>query len=560
MVAAANPAAALAGCRVLVAGGSAADAAVAVQAALAVVEPQSSGLGGGSMITYYDAASGRTRFFDGLAAAGATVTAGLTVPTAEEQAGGVRAFDSGVDYSARAAAVPGTPAVLGLLHEKFGRLGWNRLFDDAITLSGQGFEVAPYLHDALSDSGAVTPSCRYPGLRALFCDGDRPKPAGAAVRNPELAQTLRELRDGGATAFYDPRGRIAPTIVAGLRGGVLDPTADESGPAVVPSLLDLRDFADYRAVERRPLCSDVLRHRLCTAPPPASGGLTLTGLLDIAAANGITGFAPDSPEYAHLAIEASRLAGVDSRAYVGDPGYDDVPLRGLTDPGYRAARAAEVKPDAAGHPVLPGVPDGAPARISDPAGGRDSTSQISIVDAGGNAVSMTTTVNLNFGSRVLAGGVVLNNAATNFSAAGAEVNAMAAGKRPRTSIAPSIVFGASGEPRLVAGAAGGGPIPDYVAQTVLGVLGYGEDPLRAVSRPHVSGQARAEDCAGIPDVRSDVEAGTAAEGLLPALRERHHPCAKATTLRSGLAAVEVTDSHGLRGAADPRRDGTVYGA
>ncbi|MCP2164140.1 gamma-glutamyltranspeptidase / glutathione hydrolase [Goodfellowiella coeruleoviolacea] len=561
MVAAANPAAVLAGCQVLLAGGSAVDAAVAVQAVLAVVEPQSSGLGGGSLLTHYDAATRTTRVYDGLAESGRRVTAGLGVPTAWEQRRyGVAEFDSGVDHSARAVGVPGTLAALELAHREHGSRPWRSLFDTAITLADAGFPVAPYLHDVLANASTVTPSCAYPDLRALFCDGDQPKPVGARVRNPELAGVLREVRDGGAAAFYSPTGDIAPAIVRRLHAGAFDATADEHGPAVIPSLLTVADFAAYRAVRRDPVCTAVLAHTLCTAPPPATGGLTLTALLAMAQARGVTGFAPDSAEYAHLVVEASRLAGVDSRAHVGDPDVEPVPVAGLTDPGYLAARAALISPDSANHPVLPGHPDGAPARVAvDAAGGGDTTSQISVVDARGDALAMTTTVNLNFGSRVLARGIVLNNVATNFSAEGAEVNAMAPTKRPRTSIAPTIVFDRAGQPRLVVGAAGGGPIPDYVAQTVLGVLGYGRSPLAAISAPHVSGQTRVADCGGSADVASDVEAGTGlTQPLLAALTARNHPCARAVPLRSGLAAVEVTGQT-LLGAADPRRDGTALG-
>ncbi|RZQ59981.1 gamma-glutamyltransferase family protein [Amycolatopsis suaedae] len=543
MAATAHPAASLAACRILLAGGSAIDAAVAAQAVLTVVEPQSSGLGGGSLLTYYDARSKKVRFFDGVAAAGHTTTAGLTVPTEREQAAGVPSFGTAdVGYSARGVAVPGTLAVLGLVHRHYGRLGWDRLFGDSISLARQGFPVAPYLASMLRTPMTVTPICRFPGLRALFCDGDAPKPEGAIVRNPELAAVLTEVRDGGARAFYDPHGDIAPAIVRALRAGTFDPTADANGPAVIPSLLTERDFADYRAVERQPVCGPVLRHRLCTAAPPATGGVTLTNLLRMAEAKGITGLRPGTAPYAHLAIEASRIAGTDSHAHVGDPGYDPVPA-GLTDPAFARERAGLIRPDRAVHPIEPGTPGGK----------AENTSQISVVDRWGNALSMTTTINLNFGSRVVARGIVLNNGSTNFSAAGAKVNAMEPGKRPRTSIAPSLVFDRRGALRLVTGAAGGGPIPDYVAQTVLGVLVHGEDPATAVGRPHVSGQAETGDC-----VHSDLEAGTPIAELLPALKERGHPCARATTLRSGLAAVAVTGS-GLRGAADPRRDGVALG-
>lgn len=560
MSVAANPAAAMAGCKVLAKGGTVIDAAVAVQAALTVVEPQASGLGGGSLLTYFDKRTMKTHIFDGLAAAGQNVTASLSTPTEDEKAlHGVTAFNSSVDYTARAVGVPGTLAALDQAHQRFGNTRWKKLFDDSITLAEQGFPLAPYTQYILAGQ-ATTPLCTYPDVKAIYCDGNVPKATGATVTNPELAGLLKEVRDGGSEAFYDAKGKIAPAIVAKLTSGQFDPTADAQGPAVIPSLLTVNDFATYKSIERDPLCTKRLGQQLCTTPAPSVGGTAVTNMLAMAELNGITNHAPDTADYAHLMIEASRIAGTDARAYIADPRYDGAPPVALTSDDYNASRAALIKPDSSVHPVTPGVPanTGVPA-LAGAGAAHDDTSQIAIVDMYGNALSMTTTVNQNFGSRVLARGMVLNNASTNFSAAGSAINEMEPNKRPRTTIAPSIVFNEAGKVASVVGSAGGTPIPDYIAQAILGMSVYGESPAQALARPHISGQARVANCAGIEDAASDVEAGTTATNFLPALNERAAPCARAVTLRSGAGAIKVTTGGQLEGAADPRRDGAAFG-
>ncbi|MEU4932600.1 gamma-glutamyltransferase [Streptomyces yokosukanensis] len=559
MVAAANPLAVRAGCEVLGAGGSAADAAVAVQAVLAVVEPQSSGLGGGSEVVYWDSRRHRVRVFDGLSRAPATVTAGLNVPTAAERHHhGVSAFDQSVDLTGRAVGVPGTVRVLGRLHHAYGSRPWDTLFTAAGRLAATGFPVSPYLHEMTQGM------CVYRDLRARYCDGDTPKPVGAKVVNHELARVLREVAVGGADAFYDPAGTIAPAIVARAGRGPLKPRTDSRGPAVIPSLMTVKDFAAYRVRERAPLCGDVFGQRMCTAPPPSYGGIDVLNLLALADRKGIAHLAPGTLAQTHLAIEASRLAGVDARSTVGDPHYTHVPMAALRAPGYLDRRAAQISPTAAQHPVRPGLP---PRPAHYPAA-RDTTSQISIIDAHGNAVSMTTTVNMNFGAALEARGIILNNALTNFtrperapSAVGAteQANTMEPGKRPITSMAPTLVLDPAQRLRLVAGSAGGGPIPDYVAQQVLGIIVYRMNPQEALNQWHVSGQTTITDCAGGPDARSDVEQGTTAEHLLPGLTALGHPCARAVPLRSGAATIEERADGQLLGAADPRRDGTATG-
>ncbi|MGN5382160.1 gamma-glutamyltransferase [Streptomyces lasalocidi] len=280
MVAAASPLAVSAGCEVLWRGGTAADAAVAVQAVLAVVEPQSSGLGGGTQILYWDGGRRRVRFFEGLAQAPALTTRGLHLPTAHEQRLGIRAFDDGVEHTGRAVGVPGTVRVLGLLHHRFGRRPWGSLFDAGRRLAARGFPAGRYLHDMAGEG------CAYADVRALYCPGGRPVLAGARLANPELARVLHEVAAGGADAFYAPHGGIAPALVAGAARGTLKPGTDSRGPAVIPSLMTVRDMADYRARERTPLCRQALGNRVCTAPPPAFGGIDVLGILALAEPRG----------------------------------------------------------------------------------------------------------------------------------------------------------------------------------------------------------------------------------------------------------------------------------
>ena len=556
MVAAAHPLAAAAGCEVLSRGGSAADAAVAAQMVLAVVEPQSSGLGGGTLITHYDRSHRRVRHYEGLASAPAHVTDGLRTPTEAEQAElGIEAFASEVAATGRAVGVPGTVRVLAQAHERDGRLPWRRLFGRAIGLAEHGFAMPPYLHEVMEETANGLPRCAYPDLRARYCDGDVPKPVGARIVNRELAQVLREVRDGGARAFYDPRGRIAPAIVARATAGPYKLETNAAGPAVIPSLMTVRDLAGYRAVARHALCRERLGRTVCTAPPPSFGGVTLLEALGLMERGGIADLAPLSPERVHLAIEASRLANMDRRQHVGDPDYGPVPVRGLLDEAYLDERFRLFSPDRAVHPVEPGMPA---------ASGEDRTSHVSIVDRRGDAVSMTTTVNSNFGAQLEARGIVLNNAQENFTrldsiSPGAEVNEMEPGKRPRSSMAPSLALDRHGRLRLVVGAAGGSAIPDYVAQTFLGVTVDGLDPQAAIAQGHWSGQEIASNCGGAVGPPSELERDSDAAALLPALQQRAHPCPRLSELRSGLTAVEVRRHGRLLGAADPRRDGAAVG-
>ena len=571
MVATANPIATKAGCDVLKSGGTAIDAAIAAQAALAVVEPQSSGLAGGAIITYWDAEAKRVRQFEGLSGAPLAVTDGLRTPTEEDVAAcGLSpgaSFSSLAEVTGRAFGVPGALRALELAHKNLGKTPWSELFGAAIATAEAGFAVPPYLHTIMSASTRGLPRCQYTDLRARYCDGDTPKPIGTTILNPEIAQVLREVRDGGADAFYDPDGTIAPAILERITRGPCRPTHDTSGPetvpAQIPSLMTLDDFAAYKARERDPLCRFVLGHIVCSSAPPAFGGTAVIAILSLMERGKIERFKNDSLDYAHLFIEASRLTQFDRRENVGDPAFNDVPVSGLLDDGFLDSRFESYSPDSAVDPIFFGTPPGG-ISLSEPEEIQDTTSHVTIVDSYGNALSMTTTNNTSFGSQIEARGMNLNNVQTNFTrldsiSPGKPVNVMEPRKKARTSIAPTIVFDNQGRPRLVVGAAGGGAIPDYVAQTTLGVLLYSLDPQASINQGHVSGQAITSNCGGVIGARSELETGSTVAGLLGGLQALGHPCARLNSLRSGLTAIEVLPNGRLLGAADPRRNGVAMG-
>ncbi len=566
MVAAAHPSAVQAGCEVLARGGSAADAAVAVQMALAVVEPQASGLAGGTLITYWDADGRDVQFYEGLSAAPSTVTENLRDPTDAERAElGINRFPSQVSATGRAFGVPGTVQVLADFHDEHGSLAWNELFDDAITLADSGFPMPPYMNDVLGANASGRPRCAYPDLNARYCDGDQPKPVGTMLFNPELAEVLEEVRDGGADVFYNPEGTIAPAIVERATEGPFKLVGDDEGPVVIPSLVTVDDFAEYEAHERDPVCDNTLRLVVCSSAPPAFGGVTVLYMLGFLERGDVAKTKPDSIERYHLSIEASRLANFDRREYVGDPDFHPVPVDGLLDHGYLDERFSLFSPDTAIHPVEPGLPPGADDATTVDTEGADETSHVSIVDAEGNAVAMTTTVNTTFGAQMEARGMILNNVQTNFTALtsispGKPVNVMEPRKRARTSMAPTIVLDRTGdELRLVVGAAGGGPIPDFVTQTLVGTLVDRMGPGAAIRQDHYSGQQITSNCSGVIGPPSELEAGTPAALLIDELNARDHPCARTAALRSGLTAIEVRGRGLLLGAADPRRDGIALG-
>lgn len=519
----AHPLATQAALRMLAAGGSAVDAAVAAQLVLGLVEPQSSGLGGGALLLVWDDATRRLRSYDGLAAAPARVTASLRTDLDGQQL----PLDS-VSRSGRAVGVPGLPALLAQAHRRHGRLPWEKLFEPAIELARDGFPVAPYVHGILA---------RDPGGKAhaafrndWFDAAGQVHAVGTRLSNPAYAQTLARLAALGVDGFWRDGG--AARLVAAV----------QQGPHA--GLMTVDDVLRYRVVEREALCAPVQAWRVCSAGPPSFGGIAVLQTLQMMAppaGPAIDAAALDDASFWHRWAEVGRLVQADRRHWVGDPDHVEVPARGLVDAAYLQRRAAGIDPQRAAAAPRHGAPPVA-----------DQTSQIVVADAAGQVVSMTTTINLNFGARIRVDGYVLNNALTNFGPAterGAPAaNRMAAGKRPVTSMAPVIVFDAQGRVLLAGGSAGGGPIVDYVARNLLEMLWLGRTPAQALAGGHVT-------TAMAPRVQ--LEAGTPRAALAGALRERGHEVSL-DALPSGAGFLRRVGD-GWLGGADPRRDGVALG-
>ncbi|MBX3649927.1 MAG: gamma-glutamyltransferase family protein [Burkholderiales bacterium] len=529
----AHPLATRAALAMLERGGSPVDAAIAAQMVLGAVEPQSSGIGGGSLLMIWDAASGTLTSFDGLAMAPAGVTAGLTVDTDGTLLPRTRAQRGG-----RSVGVPGTLPALKAAHDRFGRLPWPALFAPAIRIAEEGFPLAPYMHGMLTADNAAR---LHPDLVPLYFGADgKVLPVGTVIRNPAYAQTLRRIADKGPQGLLDDGG--AARIVAAAQRGFR------------PSLMTEQDLRAARAVERAPVCAPFLGYRVCTMAPPSHGGVVVLQILQMLEALGVKRYDFDDPAFVHQYLEAARLAQADRRRYVGDPGFVDVPVDALLSGDYLRQRAqlidmtrANPKP-APGHPAAPVATTDSDTGDQGPA-----TSQLAIADARGNVLSMTTTINLNFGSRLMVDGYVLNNALNLFSPApqpGRRIaNQMEAHKRPSTAMAPSIVFDPAGRVVAAGGSAGGPYIPGYIATSLIEMLANGRTPAQALARGHVSGFA--------PMNRVRVEQGTAAEKLLPALAEKGHEV-EVRSLLSGQGFLLRREA-GWLGASDPRRDGVAEG-
>lgn len=537
MVAAANPLAVMAGVEILKEGGSAADAMIATQLVLNLVEPQSSGIGGGAFLVYYDVGTGSTTTFDGRE----------TAPLAAR--GDLFLTDSGEEMSFRDAVVgglsvgtPGTLKLLETVHRRYGKLPWDRLFGPAISLAENGFEVSPRLAGLLS--GAEGEALRtFDEARNYFFPNGRALEAGERIRNPDFAETLKIIARDGSAPFYT--GEIGRDIVATVRGAPRN-----------PGLLSEEDLAGYRVVERPPVCEQYRGFDVCGMGPPSSGGLTVGQILQILEHFPIGQLSPADPTAWHLFAEASKLAYADRDLYMADADFVPVPSEGLLDDTYLMIRAQEIRPDRAMEvPVRAGNPPwhNGPALAPDRSQERPGTSHVSVVDAEGNVVSLTTTIEGAFGSQLMLRGFLLNNELTDFSFSperdGRPVaNRVEPGKRPRSSMAPTIVFGPDGKPFLAIGSPGGSRIIPYVAQAIVGVIDWGLDVQDAISLGHVVNR----------NGRTELETGTGATALEPALSALGHEVA-VTDLNSGLHAIHILADGILIGGADPRREGIAAG-
>ncbi|MEO0501761.1 MAG: gamma-glutamyltransferase [Pseudomonadota bacterium] len=532
MVAAANPLAVQAGVDVLAEGGTAADAMVAVQVVLGLVEPQSSGLGGGAFLVWYDAATGEVTTLDGRE----TAPLGATPQLFQDENGEpLKFFDAVV--GGRSVGTPGTPALLEALHWRWGNQPWAGLFDAAIDLADGGFAVSPRLA-GLVERDAERLS-RFADTAAYFLPGGTPLAVDDTLTNAAYARTLRALAASGTEAFYT--GQIAEDIVATVQGA-------EGNPGVLSAL----DLAVYQVKERAPVCASYRAHDICGMGPPSSGALTVGQILGMLDSYDLAALGAENPESWRLIGDASRLAFADRGRYMADSDFVPMPTAGLVDPAYLAERAALLAGDTALAEVSPGTPEFDHALIwaDDESLELPSTSHISIVDSFGNVASMTTTIENAFGSRLMTNGFLLNNELTDFSfrthSDGVPIaNALAPGKRPRSSMSPTIVL-KDGVPVLAVGSPGGSRIIGYTAKTIIAYLDWGMDVQQAVDLPHLVSRFGTYD----------LEDGTAATELAPALEAMGYEV-NLRDLTSGLHVIAIGD--GLQGGADPRREGIALG-
>ena len=535
MVAAANPHAARAGLDILRAGGSAADAAIAVQMVLNVVEPQSSGIGGGAFLLYYDAARREVRAYDGRETAPAAATEALFLDASGKP---LHFWDAVV--GGRSVGVPGVVAMLELAHKAHGRLAWRELFAPAIAIADDGFAISPRLHALVGRDKFLR---TFVLAREMFHRANgTPKPVGTWLTNPRLADSLRAIAADGGRAFYE--GDIARDIVGAVRGAARNPGS-----------LSAADLAAYRAKERAPVCLAYREWRVCGMPPPTSGGVTVLQILGILSHFESAALAPGSARAVHLISEASRLAFADRGRYLADADFVEVPVSGLLDATYLRTRARLIDPARSMGLAAPGTPGVKKGRLAAPdqSAEQPSTTHFSVVDGDGNAVVMTSSIESAFGSRLMTeGGFLLNNQLTDFSFVaerdGAPVaNRVAAGKRPRSSMAPTLVFDAAGNLVMAIGSPGGSRIIPYVVKTIVAVLDGGLDIQAAIDLPHHSNR----------NGTTDLEGGTAVAAHKGALEDLGHKVA-VRGLNSGLHGI-VVSPEGLTAGADPRREGVALG-
>ncbi|MCA3188115.1 gamma-glutamyltransferase [Cupriavidus sp.] len=551
MAAAANPLATEAGREILRAGGSAIDAAVAMQAVLTLVEPQATGIGGGAFIMYWDGK--RVQAYDGRE----TAPAGATENLFMRADGKPMEFSEG-QIGGRSVGVPGVLRALEMAHREHGRLPWARLFQPAIRLADKGFPMSQRLYTQVAADKFMGGS---PEMTAYFLDGQgKAKPVGTMIKNPQLAQTLREIAKSGPNVFYN--GPIARDIAAKVNGHQNAGSLSEA------------DLKGYKAKVRVPVCTDYRQWKICGMPPPSSGGIAIAQILGTLEAlekrdprYALASLKPTkvdlpslmepNPLAVHAIAEADRLAYADRGLYVADADFVPVDVAAMVNPDYLAERAALIGDKSMGK-AQPGTPPGVKVSFApDPSPPRISTSQIVAVDNRGGALSMTTTIESYFGSHIMVRGFMLNNQLTDFSFTPTEngkpvANRVQAGKRPRSSMAPTLVFDRqSGKLVAALGSPGGSQIIEYVSKTLVGLLDWDMDVQQAVGMANF----------GSRNGPTEVEKGLVTPQLVQALKQQGHQVAE-IEMTSGTQAIMRKTVNGKpvwAGGADPRREGVALG-
>ncbi|WP_093542316.1 gamma-glutamyltransferase [Pseudomonas sp. OV546] len=552
MAAAANPLAAEAGREMLRQGGSAIDAAIAMQAVLTLVEPQSSGIGGGAFIMLWDGKN--VHAYDGRE----TAPAGATERLFLKADGKPMAFPD-AQVGGRSVGTPGVLRALEMAHKKTGQLQWAKLFEPAIRLSENGFAISARLHSLIAADRYIAQS---PEMAAYFLNADgTPKATGTLLKNPALAEVFKRIAKEGPDALY--HGSIAEEIASKVQ------RHRNAGS------LSVADLKGYTAKERTPLCADYQQWKVCGMPPPSSGGVAIAQILGtlqalqaqdpslaIAAMQPVKSPSPaglePTPEAVHLLAEAGRLAFADRALYMADSDFVPVPVAGLVAPDYLAKRAALISERSMGI-AKPGTPEGIQvAYAPDRSPLRISTSQVVAVDDQGGAVSMTTTVEAAFGSHVMVQGFLLNNQMTDFSFIPEEdgqpvANRVEPGKRPRSAMAPTLVFDRkSGELLATVGSPGGSQIIEYVSKSLVAMLDWKLDPQAAISLPNFGSRNGA----------TELETGMFSPALKQALKDKGHMLSEIDMTSGIQAIVRMRDAQGkvsLSGGADPRREGEAVG-
>jgi gamma-glutamyltranspeptidase/glutathione hydrolase len=534
MVVAANPLAAEAGLQILRRGGNAVDATIAVQMVLNLVEPQSSGIGGGAFLVYWDAKLGKLETIDGRETAPAAANPDrFLLPN-----GKPRAFDDAV-ASYLSVGVPGDLRALELEHRRHGKLAWSILFEPAIALAQGGFAVSPRLADELKQQGPAGFSSE--ALSYFFDAVGQPRPAGYVLKNPALAETFKALAANGPGTFYS--GSTAREIL------------DKLGKTQLgPGDMTAADLASYAAKEREPICVSYRGFKVCGMGPPSSGGMTVGMVLRMVESRDL-GTSPLGVDAVSAIAEAEKLAYADRDQYMADPDFVPEP-KGLLDDAYLTARGRLIDP---GHPLMKADP-GVPPMKTGSLLGRDATvelpgtSQISIVDDEGNAVSMTTSIETAFGSRIMAGGFLLNNQLTDFSFLPTDdkgwpiANRVEGGKRPRSSMAPMMIFDPTGRLRAVLGSPGGSRIILYDVKAIICLVNWACDAEQAADLPGFGSRNGA----------FEVEAGTAVAARLTKDISNRGEKVTAVDMNSGLNIIIRSDGR-LEGASDARREGVALG-